>query len=133
MITIQDLTFTYKDETKPALQEIRLTVPEGGFLGVIGPAGAGKTTLARAITGMIPHHYPGDFYGSVAVNGLDTVDTSILDISRLVGMVFQDVDSQIISPLVEDEILYGLENFGVPREEIPQRLEEALQIGRAHV
>lgn len=127
MITIQDLTFTYKDETKPALQEIRLTVPEGGFLGVIGPAGAGKTTLARAITGMIPHHYPGDFYGSVAVNGLDTVDTSILDISRLVGMVFQDVDSQIISPLVEDEILYGLENFGVPREEIPQRMEEALQ------
>ena len=127
MITIQDLTFTYKDETKPALQEIRLTVPEGGFLGVIGPAGAGKTPLARAITGMIPHHYPGDFYGSVAVNGLDTVDTSILDISRLVGMVFQDVDSQIISPLVEDEILYGLENFGVPREEIPQRMEEALQ------
>jgi len=127
MITIQDLTFTYKDETRPALQEIRLTVPEGGFLGVIGPAGAGKTTLARAITGMIPHHYPGDFYGSVAVNGLDTVDTPILDISRLVGMVFQDVDSQIISPLVEDEILYGLENFGVPREEIPRRMEEALQ------
>ena len=127
MITIQDLTFTYKDETRPALQEIRLTVPEGGFLGVIGPAGAGKTTLARAITGLIPHHYPGDFYGSVAVNGLDTVDTPILDISRLVGMVFQDVDSQIISPLVEDEILYGLENFGVPREEIPRRMEEALQ------
>ena len=127
MITIQDLTFTYKDETKPALKEICLTVPEGGFLGVIGPAGAGKTTLARAVTGMIPHHYPGDFYGSVAVNGLDTVDTPILDISRLVGMVFQDVDSQIISPLVEDEMLYGLENFGVPREEIPRRMEEALQ------
>ena len=127
MIEFKDLTYTYKDETKPALQEIRLSVPEGGFLGVIGPAGAGKTTLARAITGMVPHHYPGDFYGSVSVNGLDTVDTSILDISRLVGMVFQDVDSQIISPLVEDEILYGLENFGIPREEIPQRMEEALE------
>ena len=127
MITIQDLTFTYKDETKPALKEICLTVPEGGFLGVIGPAGAGKTTLARAVTGMIPHHYPGDFYGSVAVNGLDTVDTPILDISRLVGMVFQDVDSQIISPMVEDELLYGLENFGIPREEVPARVEEALQ------
>ena len=127
MIEFRDLTFTYKDETKPALQEIRLSVPEGGFLGVIGPAGAGKTTLARAITGMVPHHYPGDFYGSVTVNGLDTVDTSILDISRLVGMVFQDVDSQIISPLVEDEILYGLENFGVPPEEIPLRMEDALE------
>ena len=57
MIKIRDFSFTYKDETKPALQEIRLSVPEGGFLGVIGPAGAGKTTLARAITGMVPHHY----------------------------------------------------------------------------
>ena len=127
MIQMKDFSFTYKDEAKPALQEIRLSVPEGGFLGVIGPAGAGKTTLARAITGMVPHHYPGDFYGSVTVNGMDTVDSSILDLSRMVGIVFQDVDSQIISPLVEDEILYGLENFGVPREEIPRRMEDALQ------
>ncbi len=127
MIQIQDFSFTYKSGETPALQEISLTVPDGGFLGVIGPAGAGKTTLARAIAGMIPHHYPGDFYGSVTVNGLDTVDTSILDLSRLVGTVFQDVESQIISPLVEDEMLYGLENFGVPREEIPGRIDEALE------
>lgn len=127
MIQIQDFSFTYKSGETPALQEISLTVPDGGFLGVIGPAGAGKTTLARAIAGMIPHHYPGDFYGSVTVNGLDTVDTTILDLSRLVGTVFQDVESQIISPLVEDEMLYGLENFGVPREEIPGRIDEALE------
>ena len=126
MIQIQDFSFTYKNGENPALQEISLTVPDGGFLGIIGPAGAGKTTLARAIAGIIPHHYPGDFYGSVTVNGLDTVDSTIVDLSRLVGMVFQDVESQIISPLVEDELLYGLENFGVPREEIPGRMEEAL-------
>jgi len=126
MIQIQDFSFTYKNEKTPALREVSLTVPDGGFLGIIGPAGAGKTTLARAVSGMIPHHYRGDFYGSVSVNGLDTVDTSIEELSRLVGMVFQDVESQIISPLVEDELLYGLENFGVPREEIPARLEEAL-------
>ena len=127
MIEIQDLSFTYKGEEKPALQEIRLSVPDGGFLGVIGPAGAGKTTLARVISGMIPHHYKGDFYGSVTVNGMDTFETTLPDLSRLVGMVFQDVDSQIISPMVEDELLYGLENFGIPREEIPARIEEALQ------
>ena len=126
MIQIQDFSFTYKNGETPALQEISLTVPDGGFLGIIGPAGAGKTTLARAIAGIIPHHYPGDFYGSVTVNGLDTVDSTIVDLSRLVGMVFQDVESQIISPQVEDELLYGLENFGVPREEIPGRMEEAL-------
>ena len=127
MIQIQDLSFTYKGENQPALQEIRLSVPDGGFLGIIGPAGAGKTTLARAVTGMIPHHYKGDFYGSVTVNGMDTFETSLPDLSRIVGMVFQDVDSQIVSPMVEDELLYGLENFGVPREEIPARMEEALR------
>ena len=127
MIEIQDLSFTYKNEEKPALRNIRLSVPDGGFLGVIGPAGAGKTTLARAISGMIPHHYTGDYYGSVKVNGLDTVETPLADISRLVGMVFQDIDSQIISPMVEDELLYGLENFGVPLEEIPVRIDEALR------
>ncbi|MBO7663021.1 MAG: ABC transporter ATP-binding protein [Clostridia bacterium] len=127
MIEVKDLTFTYKDEKKPALQNISLTVPDGGFLGVIGPAGAGKTTLIRAVSGMIPHLFPGDFYGSVSVNGLDTFETSLPEISRLVGTVFQDVDSQIISPMVEDELLYGLENFGIPREEIPVRMEEALR------
>lgn len=127
MITIQDLSFTYKDEKNPALQEVSLTIPDGGFLGVIGPAGAGKTTLARAVSGMIPHLYPGDFYGSVSVNGMDTFEASLLDLSRQVGMVFQDVDSQLISPVVEDEMLYGLENFAVSREEIPGRIEEALQ------
>ena len=126
MIDIQDLTFTYKDEPVPALSGISLTVPDGAFLGIIGPAGAGKTTLIRALSGIIPHHYTGDYYGSVRVNGLDTVDTPLTDLSRLVGMVFQDVDSQIISSVVEDELLYGLENFGVPREEIPSRLEFAL-------
>ncbi len=126
MIQIQDFSFTYKSGESPALQEVSLTVPDGGFLGIIGPAGAGKTTLARAVAGIIPHHYTGDFYGSVTVNGLDTVNSSIVDLSRMVGTVFQDVESQIISPMVEDELLYGLENFGVPREEIPGRMEEAL-------
>ncbi len=127
MIKVQDVSFTYKDETHPALEGINLEVPEGGFLGIIGPAGAGKTTLARAVAGIIPHHYTGDFYGSITVNGLDTVDSSLIDLSRLVGIVFQDVESQIISPMVEDELLYGLENFGVPREEIPERMEDALR------
>ncbi len=126
MIDIQELTFTYKDEKTPALRDITLTVPDGAFVGVIGPAGAGKTTLARAISGVIPHHCTGDYYGSVKVDGLDTVDTPLTDLSRLVGMVFQDVDSQIISSVVEDELLYGLENFGVPHDEIPARLDFAL-------
>ncbi|MBR3739992.1 MAG: ATP-binding cassette domain-containing protein [Clostridia bacterium] len=134
MIDIRELTFTYQGESKPALREISLSVPDGAFVGVIGPAGAGKTTLARVISGVIPHHYNGDYYGSVKVDGLDTVDTPLTDLSRLVGMVFQDVDSQIISSVVEDELLYGLENFGVPHAEIPARMDFALEkVGIAHL
>ncbi len=130
MIEIQDLTFCYQGETVPALKDVSFSVPEGGFAGIIGPAGAGKTTLARAISGIIPHHFPGDYYGRILVGGLDTVDTPLTDLSRLVGLVFQDVDSQIISSVVEDELLYGLENFGVPHAEIPERMEFALrQVG----
>ena len=127
MIRIQSLTFQYEGGTAPALQDISLHVPKGSFLGIIGPAGAGKTTLSRAIAGIIPHHYRGDFYGSVCVDGMDTVEHKMTDISRVVGTVFQDVESQIISSVVEDEILYGLENFGIPHEEIEARISGALR------
>jgi len=127
MIQIDSFSFTYQGESVPALEDISLTVEEGGFAGIIGPAGAGKTTLARALSGIIPHHYPGDYYGKILVGGLDPIDTSLTDLSRIVGMVFQDVESQIVSSVVEDELLYGLENFAVPREEIPARVETALR------
>ena len=127
MIEISALTFQYEDGEKPALKDLTLSIEKGGFCGIIGPAGAGKTTLARAISGVIPHHYKGDFYGSVTVDGTDTVDGKLMDLSRIVGMVFQDVDSQIISSVVEDEILYGLENFGVSHDEIEARMCDALR------
>ena len=127
MISIESLTFQYEDRAEPALKDITLDIEDGGFVGVIGPAGAGKTTLARAISSLVPHHYKGDFYGSVTVDSMDTVDHKLTDISRIVGMVFQDVESQIISSIVEDEILYGLENFGIPHEEIEGRVSFALK------
>ena len=126
MISIKSLTFQYEGSTEPAINDISLEIPVGGFTGIIGPAGAGKTTMARAISGIVPHHYKGDFYGSVTVDSMDTVDHRMTDISRIVGMVFQDVESQIISSVVEDEVLYGLENFGVPHGQIEERLTFAL-------
>lgn len=132
MIDIQALTFRYEGAEKDALSDITLAVPDGSFLGIIGPAGAGKTTLLYCMSGIIPHAYRGDFYGAVLVDGLDTADNRLTDLSRPVGTVFQDVDSQIVSSVVEDELLYGLENFGVPREEIEERLSFALdQVGIA--
>jgi energy-coupling factor transporter ATP-binding protein EcfA2 len=127
MIDIQSLTFRYDGAERDALRDITLTVPDGAFLGIIGPAGAGKTTLAHCMSGIIPHAVRGDFYGAVKVDGLDTADNKLTDLSRLVGTVFQEVESQIVSSVVEDELLYGLENFGVPREEIEDRIVFALE------
>ena len=129
MITIDGLTFQYKNSTQNALQDIHLTIEDGDFLGIIGESGAGKTTLIRALNGIIPHHFPGDYYGSVKIDGQDTFDVTPSALSLKVVTVFQDIDSQMISSVVEDEILFGLENFSIPREEIESRLSGALEAG----
>lgn len=126
MIEISQLSFRYREGVDPILKGIDLSIPDGAFVGVTGAAGSGKSTLTYAINGIIPHCYPGDFYGSVRVDGVDTCEASLTDISRLVGSVCQDIDSQMVSSVVEDEVLYGLENFGVPKAEIPARVDEAL-------
>jgi energy-coupling factor transport system ATP-binding protein len=126
MIEIKDLSFTYREGAEPTVRDVNLTIPDGAFVGVTGAAGSGKSTLTYALNGVIPHCYPGTFYGSVEIDGHDTVDTSLTDLSRLVGSVCQDIDSQMVASVVEDELLYGLENFGVPHGEIPARVDEAL-------
>ena len=127
MIEIRDLSFTYRESSQPTVRNINLSIPDGQFVGITGAAGSGKSTLTYAFNGIIPHCYPGEFYGAVLIDGHDTVDTSLTDISRLVGSVCQDIDSQMVSSVVEDELLYGLENFAIPKEEVEPRLKEALR------
>lgn len=127
MIEIRDLSFTYRESSQPTVRNINLSIPDGQFVGITGAAGSGKSTLTYTFNGIIPHCYPGEFYGAVLIDGHDTVDTSLTDISRLVGSVCQDIDSQMVSSVVEDELLYGLENFAIPKEEVEPRLEEALR------
>ncbi len=127
MIEIKDFTFQYRESNHPVVENINLAIPTGAFVGITGAAGSGKSTLTYAMNGIIPHCYPGDFYGSVVVDGMDTCEVSLTDISQVVGSVCQDIDSQIISSVVEDEILYGLENFGVPHDELQGRVTGALE------
>lgn len=126
MIEIRGLSFRYAGESRDALHNIDMTVEDGDFIGVTGPSGAGKTTLTQALSSLVPHRRAGDFFGSVTVNGVDTVDSSLTALALQVGSVFQDIDSQMVAGQVEDEILFGLENFGVDRAEIPRRIDEAL-------
>ncbi len=126
MIEIKDFTFTYRESTEPVVKDVNLSIPDGAFVGITGAAGSGKSTLTYAMNGIIPHCYPGDFFGSVTVDGLDTCDTQLTDLSLVVGSVCQDIDSQFVASIVEDEMLYGMENFGVPHKHIEERLTRAL-------
>lgn len=110
-----------------ALTNITLDIFPGEFLGIIGPSGAGKTTLASVLSGAIPHHFEGAFYGTCLVDGKDTCELTLTDISQVVGSVLQDIDTQMVASVVEDELLFGLENFGIPHDQIEDRLTWALQ------
>jgi len=128
MLKLNDFSFQYKGGTDFALKHINLHIKKGDFVGITGNSGAGKTTLTYALNGIIPHHFPGDFYGEVLVNEMDTVESSLEKISLSVGSVFQDIDGQMVASVVEDEMLFGLENFGVPRDEIESRLQDTLDM-----
>ncbi|GHV28493.1 hypothetical protein FACS18948_7290 [Clostridia bacterium] len=127
MINLTNVTFKYESDDKPALNDISLIVTPGEFVGVIGSAGAGKTTLTQTLSGVVPHVRRGDFYGAVIIDGKDTIQTTPGELARVVGCVFQDVESQFVTTMVEDEILYALENFSIPRDEMMPRVTQALR------
>lgn len=141
LLELKDVSFKYVNRNKDdsldsseaqdstfALKDVSLSVESGEFVGIIGPSGSGKTTLASLFSGAIPHHYSGELLGSVKIAGQDTNNLALTNIACLVGSVIQDIDAQMVAANVEDEILFGLENFGVAHSEIPSRIDEALQI-----
>ena len=127
IIELRDVSFSYGQEAGRALDHMDLTIHEGEFVGVIGPSGAGKSTLAAVMSGAIPHHYTGELFGATLVDGNDTCDVTLTDISRIVGSVLQDIDAQMVASVVEDEMLFGLENYGVPHDQIEDRIAQALE------
>ncbi len=127
IIEVKDVTFTYSGAQRHALERVSLAVAEGEFVGVIGPSGAGKSTLAGVMSGAVPHHFAGELYGACLVDGKDTCEVTLTDVSRLVGSVLQDIDAQFVASNVRDELLFGLENFGVTHDEIPARMQQAFE------
>ena len=126
IIELKDVSFAYSEGAERALDHVDLAVREGEFVGVIGPSGAGKSTLAAVMSGAIPHHFSGQLFGVTLVDGQDTCEVTLTDISRIVGSVLQDIDSQMVASVVEDEMLFGLENFGVPHDQIEDRIQQTL-------
>lgn len=126
-VEFRDVSFTYWHADKPALQDIRVHIPEGQFVVLTGPTGAGKSTFLQMLNGLIPHHIPGRLQGEVLVKGRSTENFSVAELSRQVGLVFEDPDTQIVSLTVEDDVAFGPSNLGLKREEIRDCVHEALQ------
>ncbi|HHY39286.1 MAG TPA: ATP-binding cassette domain-containing protein [Clostridia bacterium] len=129
-VKIRDLSFTYYRGKNAALDGINLEVEKGEFIAIMGATGSGKTTLCLCMNGIIPHFMFGSLSGTVEVAGMSTVDHFIDELSEKVGMVLQDPESQLFSATVLTEVAFGAENLGLPREEIRERIDWALEVVR---
>lgn len=125
-IKIENLSFTYSGGEKPALNKINLEIKRGEYLGIMGLNGAGKTTLGLSINGIVPQSTMGFYEGKVTVEGLDTATTPVREMARTVGIVFDNPEFQMSQVSAAEEVALGLENLGVPNEEMPPRVGAAL-------
>ena len=126
-IIIKDFSFNYLHQQDKALSKINLEVEEGSIVGVIGRAGAGKSTLVKSLNGLVPKVELGYQDGDVILKGLNTRDNEVNQMARHIGIVLQNPEIQIFSLTVWDDIAFGPANLGIPREEIYQRVRNALK------
>ena len=124
MISFQNVSFTYAESGNGGVLDLNLIVRPGECVLLCGPSGCGKTTVTRLANGLIPHFFRGDLSGQVSVNGMDTRETEIAALSDAVGTVFQNPRTQFFNTDTDSEIVFGLENRGVPREALRSRLDE---------
>ena len=128
VIEFKNFSFKYKVQAKPTLNNINLTIYEGEKVLIVGPSGSGKSTLSNAINGLVPFKYEGEMTGSLKINGKETKDLSIFELSNMVGTVLQDPDGQFIGLTVAEDIAFKLENDCVPQNEMIIRVEEAAKL-----
>jgi energy-coupling factor transporter ATP-binding protein EcfA2 len=128
IISIQDLSYQYALTETPALNHINLDIGAGEYVAVMGACGAGKTSLCLTMNGILPHMLAGGIEGKVIVAGIETANSQVRELARTVGMVFDNPEFQLSQVTVREEIALGLENTGVPRDEMLRRIGEVLDI-----
>ncbi|EAC9531572.1 ATP-binding cassette domain-containing protein, partial [Listeria monocytogenes] len=122
IIELNAITVRYSEEERAALNNVSFSINKGEWVALIGHNGSGKSTLAKTINGLI---LPQE--GSVSVGELPLNEENIWNIRKMVGMVFQNPDNQFVGSTVEDDVAFGLENQGIPREEMLVRVKDALE------
>ena len=134
MIEFDRVSYTYPGSARPAIADLSLKVEEGAFVLVAGPSGSGKSTLLRCINGLVPHFHGGTWQGCVRVAGRDTREHEPRALSDVVGFVFQDPEAQMVVEIVEDELVFGMENLHLDPRLMRRRVEEVLdQLEIAHL
>lgn len=126
-LEIENLFFRYKETGREILRDVNLRVEKGETLVIVGLSGNGKSTLCYCMSGVIPHVYGGIMEGQVKIFGKSTKQLKLADIAIKLGIVYQDPDTQLFAPTVEDEIAFGPENLCLERHEIDRRIREALE------
>jgi energy-coupling factor transport system ATP-binding protein len=127
-VVVRDLTFRYWPEGPVVLDGVDFQVSHGEMLAVTGLSGCGKSTLCACLNGIIPHSRGGEMTGSVLVNGKNTREHRVASLALEVGLVFQDADTQLFSPTVEDEIAFAPENICLPPGCIRERVDQVIAL-----
>ena len=128
MVQFCNVSFTYRHRSISSVKNVSLQVSPGEFLLLTGATGCGKSTLLKMLNGLIPHESGGKLFGEIFVNGRSTRDFAVAEMSRTVGMVFQNPDDQIFSTTVFDEVAFVLENMGMTAAQIESQVKETLQL-----
>ena len=125
-LRLEDVSYQYEPDARPAVSHVTLAVERGSFVAVLGHNGSGKSTLAKLMNALF---LPTE--GRVLVCGMDTLtEEKVWNIRRHAGMVFQNPDNQIVANVVREDVAFGLENLGVPQDEMVRRVEAALSAVR---
>lgn len=133
IIQFKNFSFQYFSQASPTLHEIDFTVYEGEKVLIVGPSGSGKSTLGHCLNGLIPFSYKGEMSGSAKIDGVETKDMSIFELSKKIGTVLQDSDGQFVGLTVGEDIAFALENDCTGQEEMKQtvaRVAEVVDMGQ---
>jgi len=125
IIEIKNFSYSYDGADTPALKNINVTINEGDFVGIIGCNKAGKSTLAKSMVGILPYVLGGGYDGDIVVDGKSLSETGGEGATDVIGIVFQDAESQFTQETVEDEIAFAMCNFGLDHDLMMQRVEYA--------